>query len=352
MPEKTSLKIVHVLLSRGFAGSERSTAESCNEQVKKNDVTLVIRKGHRKRGASIVDHLDTRVKVIEISARLLTRYQLASVLEKIRADVVHCHLRRSTRLVAKIAPKISQVSPKMATVSTLHIEVNGVHFLSMDGLICNARWQVEKVPSTYQGKLFKASNSLVPHRRLDEEEVSNLRTDLGVMPDDFLIGAVGRYHESKAWDTLIPAFTRLSGDTAQLLFFGSGRLESELKALVGTDQRIRFLGFRANIKDLYQCFDLVVCPSRYEPLPRVMLEAMDAGTPVLASDTGGCKELIDDYGGFLFPVDNQEALYQKLNSLMTSRPSRRRPDLSAHYVENANAAIVDFYRELIESKST
>lgn len=345
MPEKSRLKIVHVLLSRGFAGSERSTAESCNEQVKQHHVALIIRKDHRKKGLSIVDHVDAQVEVIEVSARLLTHYQLRAAINKIQPQVIHCHLRRSTRLVAKI-------EPLAATVSTLHIEVNGPQFMCMDGLICNARWQVEKISSEYQGRVFKASNSLVPHRRLDEQEVHELRAGLDIGPNDFLIGAVGRYHESKAWDTLISAFKRVEHPAAKLLFFGSGRLETELKALSAGDERIRFMGFQDNIKDLYQCFDLAVCPSRYEPLPRVMLEAMDAGTPVLASDAGGCKELIDDYGGFLFPVDDQAALAEALASIFSDFPPRDRPDLSAHYVENANAAIVDFYRDLMATKLT
>ena len=121
---------------------ERSTAESCNQQCQTHQVCLVIRKGQRKHGAGIVDHLDDRVRVIEISPRLFTRIQLGRAISDFQPDVIHCHLRRSTRLIAKLAPKA-------ATVSTLHIEVNGPHFLEMDGLICNARWQTEAIPDSY-----------------------------------------------------------------------------------------------------------------------------------------------------------------------------------------------------------
>ena len=335
---------MHVLLSRGFAGSERSTAESCNQQCQTHQVCLVIRKGQRKNGAGIVDHLDDRVHVIEISPRLFTQRQLGAAISDFQPDVIHCHLRRSTRLIAKLAPEA-------ATVSTLHIQVNGPHFLDMKGLICNARWQVEAIPQSYKGRVFKASNSLVPHPRLSEEERLALRAELSPDNDVYLIGAVGRYHPSKGWDTLIEAFKPIKAREARLLFFGSGRQEEALKALAGEDERIQFIGYRKDIKNIYQCLDLLVVPSRFEPLPRVMLEGYDAGTPIIASDEGGCQELIDDYGGWSFPVDDIEALRSELERAIEKQPPRHYPDLSAHYVENANAAMVEFYREIISLKS-
>lgn len=334
------MKIMHVLLSRGFSGSERSTAESCNQQCIDHDVTLVIRQDHRKRGLSIRDHIDPRVTVIELASKVFTFWLLMKVIGKFKPEVIHCHLRRATRLISKI-------EPIAATVSTLHIKINSSHFLRMDGLICNARWQMEQIPATYSGQVFKANNSLVPHPALPKENILRLRTELGVSPNDILIGAVGRMHHSKAWDTLIKAFKQTKNSTTQLLFFGNGKEEDTLKALAADDNRIHFHGFREDIKDIYQCFDLFVCPSRFEPLPRVILEAMDAGVPVIASDVGGCKELIDDYGGDIFAVDNIDQLSQLLAANTVDKPQRHRPDLSAHHVANANNDIVTFYQELI-----
>ena len=341
-----SLNIVHVILSRGFAGSERSTAESCNAQCEEHNVAVVIRNDHRKKGKSIVDHLDDRVTVYEVPSRFFTKYFLGKALKNIKPDVIHCHLRRSTRLVARL-------STPAGKISTLHISVNGPHFMDMDGIICNARWQLDDMPEGYEGLVMKANNSLVPHRRLEDSEIEKLRADLGIQNGDILIGAVGRYNKSKAWDVLIKAFSSLSGHkNAKLLFFGAGSLEQELKSLAGNDERIRFVGFKDNIKDYYQVFDLLVCPSRFEPLPRVMLEAYDGGVPIIASDIGGCLELVEDYGGVAFKVDDVADLAAKLDHELKGNLARHRPDLSAHYVENANSRMVSFYREVVEHAST
>jgi len=344
MSDSNSLNIVHVILSRGFAGSERSTAESCNEQCKAQRVSVVVRDDHRRNGKSIIDHVDARVTVIEIPARFFTGRALKKALLGIEPDIVHCHLRRSTRLV-------SRIKLDAAKVSTLHITVNGPHFAEMDGLICNARWQLDDVPADFSGLVFKANNSLLPHPRLGPGEIRDLRRSLEIGDDELLIAAVGRYSKKKGWDTLIEAFRQLEQyQNARLLFFGTGSLEKKLKNLAHGDSRIRFIGFKDNIKDLYQVFDLVACPSRFEPLPRVMLEAMDSGAPVIASDAGGCLELIEKYGGVSFRVDDAEDLKVKLTECLEHPVARHRPDLSAHYIENSNRDIVDFYRRVLQSK--
>ena len=344
MVNPAPLNIVHVILSRGFAGSERSTAESCNQQCNEHQVTLIVRRDHRMKGQSIVDHVDRKVIIVEVASHFFTRILLKRALLKIKPDIVHCHLRRSTRLVAR-----SELDA--ATVSTLHITVNGPHFVRMDGLICNAKWQLSDIPASYKGLVLKANNSLIPHPGLDQKELAKLRHDLNIDDNELLIAAVGRYKNSKGWDTLINAFARLKQyKHARLLFFGAGSLEADLKDLAQADPRIRFIGYRDDIKDLYQAFDLLVCPSRFEPLPRVILEAMDGGVPVIASDIGGCLELIEDYGGVSFKVDNVEDLTDKLAKCIDNPPARHRPDLSAHYIENANQAMLEFYRRLIEAR--
>src|SRR3954463_4593297 len=70
VPPRTSmsrLRIAHIILSRGFAGSERATVEMCNAHCEKHDVLLIIRKGHaNKAGITIRQYVDPRVKVVEV----------------------------------------------------------------------------------------------------------------------------------------------------------------------------------------------------------------------------------------------------------------------------------------------
>src|SRR3546814_13501993 len=86
-----SSDLAHVILSRGFAGSERSTAESCNAQAATGHaVLLVVRRSHRDgNGASVLDHLDPRVKVETVPTRLFPGRAIAKALAAFAPDVVH-----------------------------------------------------------------------------------------------------------------------------------------------------------------------------------------------------------------------------------------------------------------------
>ncbi|MFO1427137.1 MAG: glycosyltransferase [Steroidobacteraceae bacterium] len=247
------MRILHVILSRGFAGTERATAEMCNACCEEHAVQLVVRCDHRAAsGASIRDHLDARVGVTEVG-RWFTRRALAREIDRFRPDVIHAHLRRGTRLLAKLRPPC-------ATIATLHMWVNGPHFLEMDGLIVIAQWQKRDLGS-YRGRVFDINESLVPHPRLAPGRVAQLRAELGAGPGDFLIGGVGRLARSKGFDTLIRAFLEARLPQARLALVGDGRERAELERLA-RGHAIRFTGFRGDVKDLYQALDLFVSPSR------------------------------------------------------------------------------------------
>lgn len=338
------LRIVHVILTRGFAGSERSTAESCIAQCVDHDVLLIVRQGHRRKdtGASIVDHLDPRVQVREIPAYLFTRRHLQKQIDEWKADVVHAHLRRSTRLLSRCATTA-------ATVSTLHLKINGPQFLRMDGLVCISPWQLDTIPSDYRGQAALIRNSLLPHPRLGAQRRQELRSEMGADAQTFLIGGVGRLAHSKGWDVLLRAFAAAQLPAACLALVGEGRERGRLEKLGGP--AVRFLGYRSNAKDYFQAFDLFVCPSRSEPMGRVIMEALDAGVPVIASDAKGPKEILAEYPGVLVPIGDVPALTAALKAAWTQRAQPRVPaDVSAHHLERVSQEMVAFYRRLLARK--
>jgi glycosyltransferase involved in cell wall biosynthesis len=336
------MRILHVILSSGFAGSERYAAELASFQAAEHDVMLIVRRTHRSRcGTSIVDAVSERVRVSPVPAWLGTQRSVERHIQEFVPDVIHTHLRRSSRIIAR-------ARADAATVATLHIRANGPHFFELDGLICNAHWQVREIPPTYQGQVFKLNQLFTPHRRLDAAEVAALRKSLGVAPDQFLVGAAGRLAHSKGLDSLIKAFRVADLPNARLVILGEGRERGRLERLLGPHMTMP--GFRANVKDYYQAFDLFVCPSRREPLPLVMLEALDAGLPIVASTADGCRELIEEYGGDLFPIDDVAALADKLRRHASAPKRRLARDLTPHFIENVNRTIMEVYAKLMAKR--
>jgi len=339
------MRIAHLLLSRGFAGTERATAEMCNAHAHAHTVLAILRREHRGAGgASIRDRLDPAVEVIEIG-RWWQRRALAGALRAFAPDIVHAHLRRATRLLASIVPR-------PPAIATLHLTVNGPHFAAMDALICIAAWQQRDIPMNYPGRVFHINESMIPARRLSAAEIATRRAELGAVAGDYLIGGVGRLARSKGFDLLIKAFGRAALPQARLVILGDGRERARLERLANASgARVRLAGFRDDVKECYQAFDLFVCPSRREPLGRVVLEALDAGTPVLATATDGPSELLARHGGDLVPVGDIEALAARLRHHYAARTPRVEVDLSDYHIDTVARQTLAAYQSLIDERA-
>ena len=133
---------------------------------------------------------------------------------------------------------------------------------------------------------------------------------------------VGRLVEVKNIPVLLRAMKRLQegGSRLRLRIAGDGPLRAPLQAQVeamGLAGSVELLGQRSDVAALMSEATLVVLPSFSEGLSNVILEAMMAGRPVVASAVGGSPELIDPMRtGLLFPSDDDEALAAAVRSLV------------------------------------
>jgi glycosyltransferase involved in cell wall biosynthesis len=333
------LRVMNVILSRGFAGSERAAVEACAALSQRHCVALVVRSDHRDRsGVSLLDELQPGVEVFEVPPRWRTQLRLAEIIEQWRPDIIHTHLRRGTRYVARIERTARHVS-------TLHLHLNGPHYLRTDALFCISDWQLATVPSAYHGKTYLVPNSLVPQPRLSPQRIRQLRAELGAGDDDFLIGGVGRLVPRKGFDVLLQAFAQAQLPRAKLVIVGNGSERGSLQRLAGGG--VRFEGFRRDVKDLYQAFDLFVCPSRYEPFGRVIAEALDSGVPVIACDSQGPRDIAHHYRIDLVPADDVAKMTTALRQHRAAGRRRVESDLSEFSLEQTASRMEQAYWEVL-----
>jgi glycosyltransferase involved in cell wall biosynthesis len=342
------LRVMHVILSRGFAGSERAAAESCAALAGHHAVALVIRSDHREPGGpSIRDELAPGIEVFEVPPRFGTQQRLEQIIRAWAPDVVHTHLRRGTRYVARIG--LARIGlPQSVHVATLHLSLNGPHYLRADGLFCISEWQLTTIPPGHRGQVFLVPNSLVPHPRLDPERVRELRASLGAGENDFLVGAVGRLAHRKGYDLLIRAFERAQLPDARLVIVGEGSHRKRLERLAG--ERVTLTGFRRDVKDLYQAFDVFVCPSSYEPFGRVIIEALDGATPVIATDAQGPVDIAKRHPVQLVPCGDEARLAEALKEAAARGRVRIEADLAEFSLERIAARMEQAYRALLEAR--
>lgn len=153
-------------------------------------------------------------------------------------------------------------------------------------------------------------NGVSPHEPASGTAVAALRSELGLVAGESVIGYVGRLTTVKGVDRLLWAFGAMAvaGERpCKLLIVGDGpeRVNLERQAgMLGVGDKVVFAGFRADARRFYDVMDCFALPSRSEGLPVALIEAMSAGVPVLATDVGANREVMaDGAAGTILPVD-------------------------------------------------
>lgn len=136
------------------------------------------------------------------------------------------------------------------------------------------------------------------------------RGELGLPAEGLVVGWVGRLTEEKGPDLFVDAMTRLPGDVNASVL-GDGPLRPTLVARArsaGLTGRIRWHGVVPRAARLLAAFDVLVLSSRTEGTPMVLLEAMAAGVPVVATAVGGVPDVAPGGEVLLVPKPTPEAV--------------------------------------------
>ncbi|HGG59603.1 MAG TPA: glycosyltransferase family 1 protein [Gammaproteobacteria bacterium] len=179
----------------------------------------------------------------------------------------------------------------------------------------------------------QSSLPVVVHNGLDEKPSGNPsppRSNNGLPEGAPLLGCFGRLTEGKGQADLIDALAEIPEAHLALVgspLFGGQQIENDLRrrasALGG---RIHFLGHRDDAPSLMKTMDVVVHPSsEFDSCPRVVLEALHAGRPVVATTVGGVPELIEDgVTGLLVPPKNPSSLAVAIRRLLANPEEARK----------------------------
>ena len=183
---------------------------------------------------------------------------------------------------------------------------------------CLPGWPADRIETLYNRIDIEA---------VQAEQVSReaAREHLGLPQDAWVVGNVGRLHPDKDQATLIRGFALALPDLpagSLLAIMGSGRLEASLETLaveLGIAEQVCFLGQVANGRRYFKAFDIFALTSDHEPFGMVLLEAMAAGVPVICSDCGGGREVVDGVGR-LFELGDAKTLALQLVAASGERP--------------------------------
>jgi len=287
---------------------------------------------------------------------------LVKILKEHNVDILHCHRHKPT-VYGVIAARIAGTPVRLAHVHGLGRSrnlkrrlINCILFRNINRLIPVANSVKEDVLRNNwfvpDEKLFVLENSIDYERFAD---VSISKTDakqmLGMPADALVFGTIGRLVPTKGLSYLIAAFSKVKTQMpqARLVLVGDGPCKAELQmqaadALCGDS--VHFLGHRANVEQLLKGMDVFILASVAEGMPRVLLEAMAAGVPCVATQVGGIPEVINGEAvGFLVPPGDSEALAE-----MMLRVAKMPGEELAEVVEKARGRIRRFYSHDVVKK--
>jgi len=246
-----------------------------------------------------------------------------------------------------------RVVNRLLTVWTSRVTINADAI--RDGLTHQGGIPGEKIRTIYNG-IETSSDELAARNGVH-------RADWQVPADARVVAMVARLARPKDHCTLIEAARQVAERIPNfyLIIVGDGPLRREIESQIkaaGLSERTRMLGERADARRLWPAIDLCVLATHYEGCSNVVMEAMAAGKPVVASDVGGNAELIvDGQTGRLVPPGDAAALAEAMTAILEhpdqlramGERSRQRV-VERFTIERTVADTETLYQELLEEE--
>lgn len=346
------LSILHVAVPAPAGGLERvlhSLAAGQHAQGHRVRVLAVVDPGQedhpfakalRERGVSV----DTLA--IPSRAYLAERRRVAELLRAEPTDILHTHGYRPDVLDSQVGRRMG-----VPTVTTEH------GMSKMGGRTAIYEWLQNRALRRFDAVVAVSAKiarelpplgvaedriHLIPNawgddvRFLSREEA---RKELALSPDAFAVGWIGRLIGAKGGDVFLDALARLPQDL-EVVIIGDGPERQALEAQAasrGLADRVRFLGLKEDAARLMRAFDVFPLSSRTEGTPIVLLEAMAAEVPVVATRVGGVPDVVGPAEALLVASEDPAALAEAIDqtrrdpAAATTRARAARARLSAHY---------------------
>ncbi len=325
------IRLLHIASGDLWAGAEMqlySLLESLRDNKRFEISALLLNDGRlagNLRNSGIETHI---IPESEYGFRRIVT-AAAAYAEKNKFDIIHSHRYKENILAAILKkrglakylvqtvhgagePFTGLASLKSRVFSTLNDYFTRKYFDRIITVSDDLRRRLSKrFPSA---KLLTIHNAIEPRKLAIRRPPRQMRTELGIPDDRFLIGSAGRMVPVKGYDRFIMMAKAIRDKSPKTGFIlvGEGPQRKALMKIAaeqGLGDTIVFTGFRDDVYDIINSLDIFVISSLHEGIPMVLLEAMALGKPVVATAVGGIGEVIEDgISGMLVPADDLSAL--------------------------------------------
>ena len=264
-------------------------------------------------------------------------FTLAKIIHNVNPFIIHSH-GGTAGFYSRIC---SLTKKKIGVVHTYH----GIHYLNFeknlskyifrfidrallpltDRIICVAKNDFDL--GLRNGVLKKDKSAIIKNGiNIEQFASENIPAD---QKENIIVGSVGRLHTQKGYEFLIKSAGKILDvhPNVRFVIAGDGEIRNELSQLTksaGVENYFTFLGNQNDIPAILKQFDIFVLPSLWEGLPLVLLEAMAAKKPIIATGVNGISEIIESgKTGILVPPRDSEKLADAINRMIDDGDLRK-----------------------------
>jgi glycosyltransferase involved in cell wall biosynthesis len=268
-------------------------------------------------------------------------FEIRRIIKSVNPDIVHLNSSK--------AGVLGGIAAKLAGKKVIFTAHGMYYFTNTPPLKKWAYTWTEKFAALFWDRLIAVSKQdaglALKHKLLQAKNISAIynglppiiflpkaqaRQQLGTEQNKVIVGCIAQYYSRKGLDVLIKATTILPEEfkrKIQIVLIGQGPERTNLEKLINDlnlRETISLKSFQVQASSLLKALDIFVLPSRYEGFPYVLLEAMQAGLPIIATNVGGNAEALDD-AGILVKSENPQALAEAIQSLLSDAPKKTFP---------------------------
>lgn len=331
------MKILHLHLSREFAGSETYAADIAAGQVAAgHNVAVIVRYSPavarwRARLGGAALFVIPRGAVGPLAFWVAKHY-----VRGFAPDVLHSHLGRAHKMGQRLAAVL-----KVPHVGTMHLRYKPAEHTALDARIAIANWQVAEVPEALRAQTYVIMNGVPAMPPATPKKADKI----------FTFGSVGRLHLNKGMVDVVQAFQHAfkGNDDVRLEIVGEGAERANLEDLCKDDKRIVLRG-SIPAAECYGGWDVYVSGARYEPFGLTLLEAMQQQLLIVATQTQGAIEIFatQKHQPHWAPCTDVEALAAALRAAYQAKQRRVAWDMTPFDPARVLAQIEDVYERVVK----
>ena len=332
MTYNKKIKVLHIITQLEWGGAQDNTVYTCQNLDKKIfECFLLTTPGRLSEELSDESKRTYQLKYLQYLVRpinplkdILALFEIIKELKRIKPDIVHTHSSKAG-IIGRISARWCKVPVIIHSIHGFGFNSNQPHiirwiFILLERVV--SRWTTKfiavsknNITTGIDKGIFSAEKTVLIRSgvktsrfsRVSDLDVKHLKDAEGIPIDSPILGTVACFKPQKAPLDFIRTCAMISHilPLVHYIMIGDGELRKSAETRAnkfGISHKIHFLGWRSNIEAWLNVFDVFLLTSKWEGLPRSIVEAMLTGLPVVATSVDGNAEIIQhNITGFLVP---------------------------------------------------